>query len=107
MANTTDKKNKRKKPIANNLPKCESGNICKYALEYQDIPNKFADLKFRFIYTIISFVILGFNQGPGNYFFTSMLMFSVPLFYDNLKFDPHEKSRNIIKTISIIILGIQ
>ena len=74
---------------------------------YQDSPNKFGSLKFRAIYTAISFLVLGFNQGEGNSFFLSLLMFSVPLLYDNMRFSPVEKSRQIIKSAFVTVLFCQ
>lgn len=86
------------------IKKCQDGTPCRYQLGYQDVPNKFGDLKFRAAFTFISFVILQFNQTGGNYFFTGLLMFSGPMFYDNIKFSPIETSRRIIKNLLMTAL---
>lgn len=91
----------------NAIPKCQNGKECRFLLGYQDVPNKYGSLKFRAAYTLISFIVLGFNLSEGNYFFVSLLMFSVPLFYDNIRFSPIEESRRFIKVISMTVLGVQ
>ncbi|MVX64924.1 hypothetical protein GKZ28_14610 [Clostridium chromiireducens] len=96
-------KNKNKETF----PKCQDGKPCKLLAEYQDIPNKYGSLKFRAVYSIISFFILGFNQVAGTSFFTSLLMYTVPILYDNIKFSPSEKSRRGIKYILEFVLWCQ
>lgn len=99
-----NRKNNKNKGI---FPTCSDGNPCKLLSEYQDIPNKYGSLKFRAVYSIVSFFILGFNQTAGTSFFTSLLMYTVPILYDNIKFSPKEKSRIRIKYILEFILWCQ
>lgn len=89
----------------NNIYKkqCES---CPHIIEYRDKPNEFGNLKFRAVYVFLSFWVLGFNQSVGISFFTSLLMFTVPLFYDLVKFTPIERSRRLIKYFSLSFLFI-
>lgn len=102
------KQTKRKKKGLNHikLPKCQDGDPCRFILGYQDTPNKYGDLKFRAAFNFISFLVLGFNQTAGNFFFTALLMFAVPMYYDNIKFSPVEDSRKCIKNIMLWVLRV-
>lgn len=100
---TSKKSNKGKGYRTNNYNKNECEH-CPHIIKYKDKPNEFGGLKFRAAYVFVSFFVLGFNQSVGVTFFTSLLMFAVPLFYDLMRFSPRENSRVIIKRISMSFL---
>lgn len=71
----------------------------------QDIPTKVAHLGWRFFYTLVAFLILGFGIIPGNSFFISLTLFVSALFMDYLRFIPDTTKRKIIRAAGIFING--
>lgn len=72
---------------------------------------KFAHMGYRVAYTFIAWLVLakGIVQGPG--FFTSLVLFLIPLFFDYLRLSPFSKWRRRIKgielgfTLILILIG--
>lgn len=67
---------------------------------------KFAHMGYRVAYTFIAWIVLAYGVMPGTGFFTSLVLFSLPLFFDYLRFDPYEKWRKRIRVFELIFTGI-
>ncbi|AVX21578.1 hypothetical protein SAMN02745885_01673 [Carboxydocella sporoproducens DSM 16521] len=76
---------------------------CMYAYQSPDKPGFIANLGFRFIYTLLAWILLGYKNSAGSSFFVSLLFFVSPLCVDYLKFEPSEKIRKYFKKISLCI----
>lgn len=85
--------NKEKQP-------CESCLTCP-----PDDPTKIAHLGWRFFITLFAWFILGLGISPGGNFFVSLILFSIPLLVDYLKFKPKEGWRKKLRRIGIILSG--
>lgn len=77
-----------------------------------DKPTKCANLNFRFVYTLIAWLVLGLGIAPGISFFSSMILFSLPLLMDYCKFRPDNGWRLYLRNFAFssclfwVILGI-
>lgn len=87
--------------------------VCPKLLETDDDPTKVAGLGFRCAYTVVAWVMLGFNIPNGNGYFMSLILFAAPLFIDYLRFRPsdlkirkHLRRAGIIVTLIWIFLGV-
>lgn len=78
---------------------------CPISLCPQDDPTKLNHLGWKFALTLCTWVILGYGVNPGNGFFVSLELFSIPLLADYLKFKPYESKRKKCRNIGIVISG--
>lgn len=65
-----------------------------------------ASLGFRCLYTIIAWVVLGKGIAPGTGFFVAMMLFQIPLGIDYVKFKPHDKIRQRLRKIGLIVTAL-
>lgn len=89
------------------IQQCEYYEICDARLHPHsstDKPNMAAHLGFRCVYVLISWFILSYKINEG--FFTTMFLFSLPIFMDSFKFVPQTKLRRCIRYVSLTILGL-
>ncbi len=103
-----NKANRKKVNRKNNIKTCSDGKMCKYLNDPDDVPTKVASLGFRVITTLISCICAGNTIQYGKSFFTSMFLFSLPLYVDYLRFKPRVHWRELIRkagaTVSFIEL---
>ena len=72
----------------------------------QDVPTKVAHLGWRFFYTLIAFLILGYGISPGSGFFISLSLFTSALLMEYLRFTPDTRWRKLIRNSGIFVFGI-
>ena len=75
-----------------------------HPLSATDNPNMAAHLGFRFFYTLIAWLVLGFKVNEG--FFLAMCFFALPVFMDCVKFTPLSKKRKRIILVETIFSGL-
>jgi hypothetical protein len=80
-------------------------NICPFSSCPKDRPTKIAGLGWRFGYTLIAWIILGFGITEGNTFFVALLLFSIPLLMDYLKFKPVTMIRFVFCKVGVFVTG--
>lgn len=66
-----------------------------------DRPTAVVGLGWRVLYTVMAWVVLGAGIMPGNGFFVSLVLFSMPLLMDYLRFDPDTKRRRRLRYLGI------
>lgn len=77
--------------------------ICPKTSEVDDEPLKIPSLGIRIGISILGWVLLGFNPSEGSGFFTSLMLFALPLLVDYIKFKPTTNFRNFVRFSGIVI----
>lgn len=78
---------------------------CPFIICPTDGPTKVSHLGWRVVYTLIAWIALAWDVQEGTSFFTSVFLFSLPLFMEYLRFSPDKKWRIHMKKIQYRICG--
>jgi len=97
------KSDNEKKTRGKCCPYYDNCTLRMHPLSATDNPNMAAHLGFRFLYTLIAWLVLGDNVTEG--FFVSMFFFVLPVFMDCVKFTPLKKTRKWIKMAEVGATG--
>ncbi len=71
--------------------------------KHGDIPNKFANLGFRFVFSLVGWIILITTANDSNGYFVAQTMFCIPLFKEFVEFLPPTKIRNSIRGVALLV----
>lgn len=96
------RKSKIKKQNPYRCEGCKQEGICvKYLMNIDEKIGGISNLEFRCIYTFFSWILLAYNITSGTSIFTSLIMFSMPLLIDYIKFIPNTTQRKVIKKVEM------